>query len=87
MFFRVVCSEGGQDPQGQKESSKVLENSGVFHAFLAPLKGISSVASRSQESEKHCLENTVWKSGFCHHDFMKVSVEWDVSVRECPSSS
>ena len=32
-----------------------------FRAFFVLLKGFSSVASRDEESEKHCLENTVWK--------------------------
>ena len=37
----------------------MLENSGISGIFVLQ-KGISSVASQSQESEKHRLENTVW---------------------------
>ena len=57
------CSEGGQDPQGQKvpNSLKTLRFSGI----LCTLKGIASVASRGRESEKHRLENTVGESRSC----------------------
>ena len=57
VWSRVVCSEGGQDPRGQK-APKCLKTV-VFSAMFVSVKGIASVASRGQESEKHSLENTV----------------------------
>ena len=41
------------------EGTKMLETV-VFSGCLVPLNGITSVASRGQESEKHHSENTVW---------------------------
>ena len=38
----------------------MLENIGVFKHYFVPLKGLSSVATRGERSEKHRLENTVW---------------------------
>ena len=58
MFFRGVCSEAGQDPQGQK-APKCLKTL-VFSGMLCLSGVVSSVASRGEESEKHHLENTVW---------------------------
>ena len=39
-----------------------------FQAFFAPLKAITPVAGGCQQSEKHCLENTVWNPLFCLSD-------------------
>ena len=58
VFFRVVCSEHGQDLQGQKAPNALKH--WCFQAFFAPLSGVSSVTSRGEESEKHRLENTIW---------------------------
>ena len=38
------------------EGTKMLEKTGVFQAFFVPLKGLTSVGSRGEESEKHRLE-------------------------------
>ena len=52
-----MCSEGGQDPQGQK-APKCFKT-GAFSAKFCPSEGVSSVARQDEESEKHRLENTV----------------------------
>ena len=58
VLFKVVCSEGGQNPQEQKAPEYFLKHR-CFHAFFVPLKGFTYVASRGEESE-----NTVWKTPF-----------------------
>ena len=56
VFFRVVCSEGGPDPQVQK-APKCLKTL-VFSGSLCPSEKV--YLCEGQESEKHRLENTVW---------------------------
>ena len=59
MFFQIVCSEGGQDLQGQKvpECLKALVFLGIR---CLSEKVFTPVAGRGEESDKHRLENTVW---------------------------
>ena len=58
MFFRVVCSEGGQDPRGQKAQKciKTLVFSGIR---CASERGFPL----SQAEVRH-LKNTVWITPF-----------------------
>ena len=58
----MVCSEGGQDPQGQTAPKcvKILE----FSGSISPSEGVflydkPPPPPRGEESEKHRLENTV----------------------------
>ena len=58
LFFRVGCSEGGQDPQGQKaqKCSKTLVLSGIRCA--------SERGFPLSKAEVRHLKNTVWKTPF-----------------------
>ena len=57
----------------------MLEKSSVFRHSLSPPEGIASVASRGQKSEKHRLENTVWKAG-CPRDARPLPHQMPFSV-------
>ena len=58
MFFRVVCSEGGQDPH-EKNARKCLKSLVFSGILFVALKGFASVTSRGGESKNLRFENTL----------------------------
>ena len=61
MFFRVVWEDGDQDLQGQK-APKMLWSSGVSSILCSFAGRVTYLASRSQQSEKHRQENSVYET-------------------------
>ena len=56
--FRVVCSEGGQDPQRAPKCLKMM----MFSGICRPLNGLP--LSQAKELEKHRLEPLrFWRCG------------------------